>query len=89
MSNQPTKNEVVIVANPITGKMIDVLPMLRLLAENCYSSPDGGKEGYYLVDKVIEVLATGFDEDANISSVKDCVADLYRLKRAFMEMKES
>ena len=88
MINNNAKEGVVMVMNPLTGKMIDIMPLLRLLAGNCYTLPDGGMEGYYLVDRAIEVMATSFDEEMSIKSIKESINDLYRLRRAFGEMKE-
>ncbi len=88
MINNNAKEGVVMVTNPLTGKMIDVMPMLKLLAGNCYTLPDGGMEGYLLVDRAIEVMVTSFDEEMGLRNVKESLNDLYRLRCAFGKMKE-
>lgn len=68
------KEKVLMVENPLTGKMINILPMLEFLNAKRYTNCDGGKEG--------------FDERSDVKEIQNTLFGLYELRNTFDKMKE-
>lgn len=81
--------KLLMVNNPLTGKMINILPILKFLEESCYSnSHQGGSEGYATIDATIRLLATNLGEGSDLNRIQGNIQVLYNLRDAFGEMKE-
>lgn len=80
-------DKLLMVNNPLTGKMINILPILKFLEGDCYSH-SGGSEGYATIDATIRLLATNLGEGSDLNRIQGNIQVLYNLRDAFGEMKE-
>ncbi|MCU0337662.1 MAG: hypothetical protein MUF12_07345 [Sediminibacterium sp.] len=83
------EKEILMVKNPITGKSINILPMLQFLSsETLTTKANGGEAGYLLIDEAIKILVTNYSDNDGIGELKDMAYNLYQLRDVFNEMKE-
>lgn len=81
-------DKLLMVNNPFTGKMINVLPILEFLDGSCYSNlQEGGSEGYATIDLTIKLLVTSLTEDSDLNRIQGNIQVLYQLRDAFGQMK--
>lgn len=81
-------DKLLMVNNPLTGKMINILPILEFLDGSCYSNcQEGGAEGYATIDLTIKLLVTSLTEGSDLDRIQGNIQVLYQLRDAFGEMK--
>ena len=83
----PVVDKLLMVHNPLTGKMINILPILEFLEGSCYSNLEGGSEGYATIDLTIKLLVTSLTEDSDLNRIQGNIQVLYQLRDAFGKMK--
>lgn len=83
------EKEILMIKNPLTGKNINILPMLEFLSSEAFiRNGKGGEAGYALIDLAIKTLVINYDENESISELKNMTYNLYELRNVFEEMKE-
>ncbi len=83
------EKEILMIKNPLTGKNINILPMLEFLNSEIFvRNSKGGEAGYALIDLAIKTLVINYGENESVSELKNMTYNLYELRNVFEEMKE-
>jgi len=77
-----------IIENPITGKEINILPILQMGSENFSGFNSGNDSVYQNLDDAIKLLSTSEIESGLISDIRYIVYKLYQLRDAFGSITE-